>query len=312
MNKVKEFFKKIWDSITGSKLNVGMFVTGVIAFTLLIVIICIVVFRGDGITNELIVTNTDSNADTEATTSETETTKDNEDETEEYSTKIDESETTNIVNKAGLLKMKTTINRSWVDDGEYFIQYNIDITNVSGKDIDGWAIILNMDSSYSLVDAWNFTYKEGIKKIVINPVNSNKTLEDGETVSGGFIVKGNKYVYIDYYTAYVGSRVETLKNTNKAVPPTTTRKQETTTPDDITTTPDNEESDTTTKQETDSSSTPEESESDTNSSQEETTTLNEKTTTPDNSESGTTADKTTEETTTVMENTEDTTTPSAN
>ncbi len=238
MNKVKEAIIKAWKNIRSSKLNIGMFVTGVIAFALLIAIVSIIIFRGDGITNELIVTGKSTDGNTEETKGETETTTEENNETEEYSTKIDESATTNIVNSAELLKVNTSIRNSWIDDGEYFIQYNIDVTNVSERDIDGWALILEMSSGYSLVDSWNFNYKEGSRQIIINPTNDNKEIEAGDTVSGGFIVKGSRYVYINYYTSYVGSKTETIRISNSVIPQTTTKRntQTTTVYDDITTT----------------------------------------------------------------------------
>lgn len=279
MNRVKDFLSKLWALIRESKLNMGIFITGAIAFVLLMVFAGIIIFRGDGIDNTLVIdkeTTTDISANKEE-----ETTVSDE---EEFSTEIDEKETTNVVNSATQLKISSSVSRSWIDDGEYYIQYNIRIENVSGRDISSWAVVLDMDTSYSLVDFWTFNYKEGTRKVIINPTNSNKEIAEGETISGGFIVKASsKYPYINYYTTYVGSKVETLRhNTTIINPTTTTTKDET---DDETSEETTTEQQVTSNQPTSSDET---TTSETKTTPEETTTLEEETTTPDSTQEETT------------------------
>lgn len=248
MSKFKENLKKIWSKITESRLNLSMFIAGAIAFVLLLVIIVVVISRGGEINNELIVSGEKDNTQSENT--DKQTTADKEKETtikseEQYSTKIDENATTNVVSKASRLSVKITAKNSWTNDGEYFIQYNLEVTNVSDEDIDGWAVVLDMAKPYTLVDSWNFTFKEGYKKLVINPFNENRKISQGETVTGGFIVKESSYVYVDYITAYVGDKIETIKNGNTYIPSGTSGKEttynsSTTTPKDETTMPEQE------------------------------------------------------------------------
>lgn len=226
MNKFKENLKKIWSKITESKLNISMFVAGVIAFILLAVILGIIIHRDGQVNNELIVTGEKNDTNTtkaalETTETEKETTTKSE---EQYSTKIDENATTNIVSKASRLSAKVSVKNSWTNDGEYFIQYSIDVTNISDTAVDGWAIVLDMAKSYTLVDSWNYTFKDGSRKLIINPFNDNKKVPAGETVSGGFIVKGTSNVYVDYITVYVGNKIETIKNGNTYIPSGTTVK----------------------------------------------------------------------------------------
>lgn len=223
MNKLKENLKKIWSKITESKLNISMFAAGVIVFILLAVIMGIIIYRDGQVTNELIITVTKND---ETTTPEVPTTTEYESETtskpeEQYSTKIDENATTNIVSRASRLSANISIENSWTNDGKYFIQYSIDVTNVSDSDIDGWALVLDMARPYTLVDSWNYTFKTGNKKLIINPLNENRKIPAGETVSGGFIVKGTSYIYVDYITVYVGNKIETIKNRNTYIPAST-------------------------------------------------------------------------------------------
>ena len=233
MNKLKEFFINFWNKIKESKLNMGMFLSGIVAFILLVVIICIVIFRGGKIDNKLVVE--DNN---EQTTSELETTTKSEEDKneEEFTTKLNENETTNVVSSPSMLSVKATVSQSWSDNGEYYIQYNLRITNISKKDINGWGLVLDIASQYELVDTWNFTYSTKNRKLVINPLNDYKEIEAGESVTIGFIIKGSKYVYIDYYTTFVGNKIETVKNSNNYIPQTTTPK-ETTKPKETTTPP---------------------------------------------------------------------------
>lgn len=302
MNKVKAFFEKMWRKIKESKLNMGMFIAGVVAVALIITIICIIMFRGDGIDNTLTVDKGNSQTQTKndgQTTPEETTKKGTAVDEEEFTTKIDENETTNLVTNAGLLKLKSTIQKSWEDDGERYIQYSIEITNVSGKDIESWAMVIDFKTPYELVDAWNFNFKEGYKKFAINPLNSNKEIEAGEKVTGGFIVKSDKYVYLDYYTAYIGNRVETLKASSNMVTEQKTTPAETTKPketEEETTTKPKENEETTTVAETETSSLTEE---------------NEETTTTKETEEETTTPKQQEETTTTKEQEEETTTHAA-
>lgn len=226
MNKFKENLKKIWSKITESKLNISMFVAGVMVFVLTAVILGIIIHRDGQVNNELIITVENKNTTTEQVTQnttekETETTTKHE---EQYSTKIDENATTNIVSKASRLSAQISVKNSWTNDGEYFIQYNLDVTNISDNDIDGWALVLDMTKSYTLVDSWNYTFKTGNKKLIINPLNDNRKIPAGETVSGGFIIKGSSNIYVDYITVYVGNKIETIKNGNTYIPSATTSR----------------------------------------------------------------------------------------
>lgn len=228
MNKFKEILKKMWSGITESKLNISMFVAGIIVFVLASVILGIIIHRDGQVNNELIVTVTGENKNT-TTAQVTQNTTEKEKETttkhdEQYSTKIDENATTNIVSRASRLSAQISVKNSWTNDGEYFIQYNLDVTNISDKDIDGWALVLNMTKSYTLVDSWNYTFKAGNKKLVINPLNDNRKIKAGNTVSGGFIVKGSSNIYVDYITVYVGNKIETIKNGNTYIPSATTSR----------------------------------------------------------------------------------------
>lgn len=292
MNKFKENLKKIWSKITESKLNISMFVAGVMVFVLTAVILGIIIHRDGQVNNELIITvenkNTTTAQVTQSTTEkEKETTTKHE---EQYSTKIDENATTNIVSKASRLSAQISVKNSWTNAGEYFIQYNLDVTNISDNDIDGWALVLDMTKSYTLVDSWNYTFKTGNKKLIINPLNDNRKIPAGETVSGGFIIKGSSNIYVDYITVYVGNKIETIKNGNTYIPSatasrptgnnsntTTTNRNDTTTVNSqpITTdsTGDNPDNETTTKPtpETPEPATPKPAESNTPVPEEKTT-----------------------------------------
>lgn len=226
MNKFKENLKKIWSKITESKLNISMFVAGVMVFVLTAVILGIIIHRDGQVNNELIITVENKNTTTAQVTQNT-TEKEKETTTkheEQYSTKIDENATTNIVSKASRLSAQISVKNSWTNDGEYFIQYNLDVTNISDNDIDGWALVLDMTKSYTLVDSWNYTFKTGNKKLIINPLNENRKIPAGETVSGGFIIKGSSNIYVDYITVYVGNKIETIKNGNTYIPSATTSR----------------------------------------------------------------------------------------
>lgn len=226
MNKFKENLKKIWSKITESKLNISMFVAGVMVFVLTAVILGIIIHRDGQVNNELIITVENKNTTTAQVTQNT-TEKEKETTTkheEQYSTKIDENATTNIVSKASRLSAQISVKNSWTNDGEYFIQYNLDVTNISDNDIDGWALVLDMTKSYTLVDSWNYTFKTGNKKLIINPLNDNRKIPAGETVSGGFIIKGSSNIYVDYITVYVGNKIETIKNGNTYIPSATTSR----------------------------------------------------------------------------------------
>ena len=116
MNKFKEILKKMWSGITESKLNISMFVAGIIVFVLASVILGIIIHRDGQVNNELIVTVTGENQNT-TTAQVTQNTTEKEKETttkhdEQYSTKIDENATTNIVSRATVGQMTVNISYS--------------------------------------------------------------------------------------------------------------------------------------------------------------------------------------------------------
>ena len=301
MDKIKEKIGKIWNVVKSSKLNMSMFISGVVAFVLCLIIVCVICFRGEGINNKIMTEETTTEQKEEKTT-KNENKKDEEKDTDSenavFSTEIDESQTGNVVETAKVMKAKATIKDSWVDDGEYYIQYNIDMTNISGKDIKGWAALITLESSGEIIDEWNFDFESiKSKKIKICPRGSNVTVEDDNYVSGGFVIKGSQYVYIDYITVYVGDSVETLKNYNKNAWESQTKKEETeeeTTTEKKTyveeeTTIENE---TTTEESSlnEETTTPENKTEEDTTKPEESTTLPEETTTPENNTENNTGD----------------------
>lgn len=270
MNKVKEKIKKMWAAITASKLNIGIFAAGLIVFALSVSIFIIIILRGGEIDNtiEIKVTKEVTTPPVTTADNQNETTKPDEKDTqsEEYSTKIDENATQNVAGSPTLLKVSLETVRRWQDDGEYYVQYNIEVNNISGQNIDGWALVLDMAGPYELVDSWNFTFKEGYKKLIINPSMDNKRIKDDDSVRGGFTVKAKSYVSANYYTSYVGRKSETIKNNSYYVPENTTTVRPT--ENDTTTRPTSEPetktprpSESVTPKETDETTTPEETDS---------------------------------------------------
>ncbi len=242
MEKVKEFFKDLWSKIKSTKLNMSIFIAGVVAFILMMTIVIILVSRG-GVDTTLVVDNPSKQVvkeDTSETTSEEETT------LPEFMTKVDESETGNLVYSASLLKITASIvGQPWVKDGVYYIEYDIDIENVSDKDIDSWATVFHFKSQYSVMSSWSVQVVEddnlsdGENTLTIMPFNDNKLIKSGEKVSAGFIVcSKQQYVYFKSYTAFVGNKYENL-TLNAGVKVTTTLKNEddTSKKNDETTTP---------------------------------------------------------------------------
>ncbi len=302
MENIKAFFKNLWSKIKSSKLNMSIFVAGVIAFMLMTTIIIILVSRG-GVDTTLVVDNPNARAGNEENTSET---KGSEEETTlpEFTTKVDETETGNLVYTASLLKVTANIvGQPWVENGKYYIEYDIDIENVSDKDIDSWATVFHLKSNYTVVSSWSVQVVEDKNTsdtdyaLTIMPFNDNKIIKSGEKVSAGFIVcSTQQYVYFKSYTAFVGKSYENLA-LNAGVKVTTTLRNEgeTYTKNDQTTTPKD------TKKET---------ESDT-----QTTTFKEEPTEPTEPETPeeTTTPEDSEETTTPVDNSsQETTTPKSN
>ncbi len=98
------------------------------------------------------------------------------------------------------------------ENGAYGV-YNIGITNVYGKAVEDWYIVIrtNTDDFYVL-DYWGMTatYNVTDKTITLKPTSSNSTLAADTTTVAGFTVQAESGFTVEYYTVYVGTKTQSL------------------------------------------------------------------------------------------------------
>ncbi len=82
---------------------------------------------------------------------------------------------------------------SWGSGDSMNYNYNLTITNTSGKDVDGWKVTLEFSSDISGIQGWggNFTI-EGKKLYITNVDYNGKISKDGCVKDVGFIITGKE------------------------------------------------------------------------------------------------------------------------
>ena len=94
----------------------------------------------------------------------------------------------------GLCAKASDVNR-WNDGKNNFCQIDVNISN-KGKTKNTWKVTIELENDFEIDQEWNGVYKQEGKKVIITPVDYNKTLKDGDSYDIGFIVKSAKDIKI--------------------------------------------------------------------------------------------------------------------
>lgn len=82
---------------------------------------------------------------------------------------------------------------SWQADGKTYYQYEITVTNNSGKTCESWKTQITFSENVELKDKWNGNFEVNNNVITITSVDYNGTLTNGESTGNiGIIVRGSK------------------------------------------------------------------------------------------------------------------------
>lgn len=122
-------------------------------------------------------------------TDKPETTEDSDDENADASK--EESAASASSGKSGDFKYTATVTGSWESEGKTFYQYNLELENVSGEEIDGWEITISFGGDIELSNGWNGNYSARGSKLKITSMDYNGKVPAGSKVSDiGFIISG--------------------------------------------------------------------------------------------------------------------------
>nr|MBQ8252840.1 cellulase family glycosylhydrolase [Lachnospiraceae bacterium] len=97
-----------------------------------------------------------------------------------------------VSGKSGDFKYSATVTGSWESEGKTFYQYNLELENTSGKEIDGWEITISFNGDIELSNGWNGNYSVSGKKLKITSMDYNGKISDGAKAGDiGFIISGD-------------------------------------------------------------------------------------------------------------------------
>ena len=86
---------------------------------------------------------------------------------------------------------------SWQADGRTYYQYEITVTNNSGKPCGSWKTQITFSENVELKDKWNGNFEVNNNVITITSVDYNGTLTNGESTGNiGIIVGGSSNLKI--------------------------------------------------------------------------------------------------------------------
>ncbi len=103
-----------------------------------------------------------------------------------------EAPANSVSGKSSDFKYTATITGSWESEGKTFYQYNLELENISEKDIDGWEITISFGGDIELSNGWNGNYSANGKKLKITSMDYNGKVSAGDKVGDiGFIISGD-------------------------------------------------------------------------------------------------------------------------
>lgn len=78
---------------------------------------------------------------------------------------------------------------NWGQPGEYYIQYDITLTNKTNIDINPWSFEFSVPEGTTIFNGWGFNYVNADGIIRVSPANYNKNLAAGSSISIGLQLK---------------------------------------------------------------------------------------------------------------------------
>lgn len=97
-----------------------------------------------------------------------------------------------LITSSGLA-VDARVTNTWGEGDETFYQYNMSITNGTGKEIDDWKVTITFNDKIKLSEGWNGKYRDSGKTLTISNADYNGGIQNGETTGDiGFIVCGPK------------------------------------------------------------------------------------------------------------------------
>lgn len=186
---------------TMSKLDCCIFFSCVIVAILCITLISIIVSRDKEINNELVVYETVTKTDAPTTTEEItttipETTPSQEETTYQYDVYEDGTQVT----ASDKLQAEIHDINSWGDNKTTYVQYDINLTNISDTVISDWNLVIVYDNAVTVSENWGGTCTAYEERLEVVPVAYTKELQPGETKNIGVILYAEKYPYAIQYS----------------------------------------------------------------------------------------------------------------
>jgi len=89
---------------------------------------------------------------------------------------------------------------SWESNDETYVQYSIDLTNLTEQFISGWQLNLDFSEKITVSDSWGGTLTPSGKQLDIKPVDYTKEINPKETKNLGFIISAQSYASVISYS----------------------------------------------------------------------------------------------------------------
>lgn len=207
---MKELLTRVKDNLTSSKLDLSIFISCVLVACLAITLLVVIIARDAAITNDVVVYESASPTDAlmKETTIVPETT--TQEETTAYSYSI--TQDGEIVEEPTMLESTIGRNNYWTDGNNvHYVEYNMIVKNVTGADIDTWAVVLTFNQSVGVSDSWGATMLSYGNKVDVKPVSYTEKIEAGKSVEIGFIISSSSYPYVILYSTKLGEKSEAIQ-----------------------------------------------------------------------------------------------------
>lgn len=203
MEKIKAFFKQIKENLSQSKLNLAIFISCIIVIFLSVWLLILLLTREEEVT-----TSFDGIGEVAV-----ETGKETGEEIEKESSTEDESEALTDSEKEQDERIQAEIKKSnqWSGDGGHFMQYDINLTNVSKDIVSDWELVLTFSGEITVSQGWGGTFTSEGKRLIIQPVDYTKEIPVEEVRNLGVIISGGEDIVVTEYEVKIKDETQHVK-----------------------------------------------------------------------------------------------------
>lgn len=95
--------------------------------------------------------------------------------------------------QSGFLNWSLKTINSWSENGEYYVQYELTLTNKENHDVNGWKAEIPLNQDFRVQSGWNAVFSQNGRTLIVQNESYNASIGAGQSIGGiGIILRSSQ------------------------------------------------------------------------------------------------------------------------